>query len=523
MRKFAFNRNIWRVYCSKLWLCLALIALASAIGCKQTNSGSGREKPTPTLLDEITITVKCDDGLVVKTPNTFKEKKNSTWKEIKEKAINKITPKDNNGIKEWRLKDAKGEILKDTDKFEKDETIFAVSIRKTASYKVEHWQENIENEEYTKIEKDTEERIGEIGKNTEAVAKQYEGFKTPTIEQKLVEADGSTVVQIKYKRNHVSLILDLQGGKTTTVLEDYDGNKKLNGKFGASVYVETPTKDNHNFEKWEPALPTTFPHISSTTVYAAKWTAETIKDEVTHSIDAISFKMKLIKEVTNAVLGDNSQMDNTERDVSLSSYYMGETEVTQELWQTVMGSNPSSFKASLKNPVEKVTWFDCVKFCNKLTEKLMNKEDCVYIINGSSVVADFSKKGFRLPTEAEWEYAAMGGEKHKYAGCNLDSELADYAWYANNSDNKTHEVGTKKANKYGLFDMSGNVSELCWDWYSTTLPGGKDPIGAALGQARVNRGGGWISPASYCERATRLSGFPTVSANFLGLRLACRP
>ena len=245
----------------------------------------------------------------------------------------------------------------------------------------------------------------------------------------------------------------------------------------------------------------------------------------TYNVKGVSFTMKHIDSVQDAVLGDDNQSDNKEHKVSLSSYYIGETEVTQELWQAVMGSNPSYyFKDSLKNPVEEVTWLDCIGFCNELTVAVMGDDDgCVYDVRGGKVVADFSKKGFRLPTEAEWEYAAMGGKGQRYAGCNIESQLKAYAWYEDNSDSKTHEVGTKKANKYGLYDMSGNVWEWCWDWYSSTPSGGKDPVGAVSGVWRVFRGGSWNYEASGCERGFRNSFIPSDSRADLGLRLACRP
>ena len=245
----------------------------------------------------------------------------------------------------------------------------------------------------------------------------------------------------------------------------------------------------------------------------------------TYRVNGVSFTMKPIAAVQEAMLGDNSQKYNQEHSVSLSAYYIGQTEVTQELWRAVMGSNPSEFTASVKNPVEKVSWYDCIEFCNELTAEIMGEEHCVYTIRGSSVTADFSQKGFRLPTEAEWEYAAMGGRYHTYAGTNNDASLKDYAWYKSNSGNKTHEVGTKQANKYGIYDMSGNVWEWCWDWYSSSTPSGgqSDPTGAASGTFRVIRGGSWGNGAEGCVVGERNYSLPDYGGGFLGFRLALRP
>ena len=242
----------------------------------------------------------------------------------------------------------------------------------------------------------------------------------------------------------------------------------------------------------------------------------------TYRVNGVSFTMKPIAAVQGAVLGDNRQSYNKEHTVNLSAYYIGETEVTQELWRAVMGSNPSRFTASVKNPVEQVSWYECIEFCNELTAEIMGEEHCVYTIRGSSVTADFSQKGFRLPTEAEWEYAAMGGRYHTYAGTNNEASLKDYAWYASNSGNKTHEVGTKQANKYGIYDMSGNVWEWCWDWWSGGTPtsGQSDPSGAASGVNRVFRGGSWGYFAVDAARASRNGYDPDWSGEFVGLRVA---
>ena len=219
---------------------------------------------------KVRITVKGDEGVEVGSPSDFTVDSGSKWASIKTQAEEKAKPKENFEIKEWHLNNKDGEAIKDESEFKDNATVFAVSKRKVVQYKVEHLKENIENDEYTL--KETEEKGGEAGKNTLAEAKQYEGFKAQTFSQALIKNDGSTVVQIKYKRNRVSLILDLAGGKTTPALEDGEGGKKLlKGKFEAKVEVKGLEKENHSFEKWEPELPQSFPATSSNTIHKAKW------------------------------------------------------------------------------------------------------------------------------------------------------------------------------------------------------------------------------------------------------------
>ena len=255
----------------------------------------------------------------------------------------------------------------------------------------------------------------------------------------------------------------------------------------------------------------------------------------TYTVKGISFTMKKIAAVTGKSVGHNGAHDNKPHSISLSAYFIGETEVTQELWQAVMGNNPSRFKGSSnppdgdeeqgKRPVENMDWYKAISFCNELS-KACGLEPCYTEIDSEENIAvcDFNKNGFRLPTEAEWEWAAMGGKDYKWAGTDSESELGNYAWYYANSNDKTHQVKMKSPNGYGLYDMTGNVHEWCWDWYgslSDVLP--PNYTGAASGNMRVMRGGNYHASKLYALRAYRAPVKPHENYDIGGLRVACRP
>lgn len=187
--------------------------------------------------------------------------------------------------------------------------------------------------------------------------------------------------------------------------------------------------------------------------------------------------------------------------IELSDFKIGKYPVTQAQWREVMGSNPSWFKNCDNCPVEDVSWNDIQDFLKKLN--------------------DLTGKTYRLPTEAEWEYAAQGGNYslgYKYAGSN---NLQKVGWYLGNSGGKTHPVGRKKPNELGLYDMSGNVWEWCWDWYGDYPPDAKkDYAGPEKGSYRVFRGGSWGNFAEFCRAAYRYSYAPTFRDYNVGFRLA---
>ncbi|PID26497.1 MAG: serine/threonine protein kinase [Candidatus Cloacimonadota bacterium] len=207
-------------------------------------------------------------------------------------------------------------------------------------------------------------------------------------------------------------------------------------------------------------------------------------------------------------------------DVTLRSFYIGKYEITQKEYQSVMGNNPSYFKGD-NLPLESITWYDAVDYCNKLSDQ-EGLERC-YSGYGSNFTCDFTKNGYRLPTEAEWEYAARGGVNHsdnyKYSGSN---NIGKVAWYNSNSGKKTHEVGTKVPNQLGIYDMSGNVREWCNDWYSDSYYSNSpssNPTGPSSGFRRVFRGGSWGNINYFCRLSFRENILAINSDKSLGLRL----
>jgi formylglycine-generating enzyme required for sulfatase activity len=206
--------------------------------------------------------------------------------------------------------------------------------------------------------------------------------------------------------------------------------------------------------------------------------------------------------------------------VTVKSFSMGKYEVTQKEWQEVMGNNPSSRNKAEDWPVETVSWFDAIEYCNKRSIK--EGLTPAYRGSGDNITCDWNANGYRLPTEAEWEFAAKGGIKdsyltYEYSGSNIVDAVA---WYGGNSGKITWLVGIRAPNSLGIYDMSGNVSEWCWDRYGGySSEAQTDPRGAVSGANRVVRGGSWFYPATYVRSAFRGYFTPSIRSDDLGFRL----
>jgi formylglycine-generating enzyme required for sulfatase activity len=219
------------------------------------------------------------------------------------------------------------------------------------------------------------------------------------------------------------------------------------------------------------------------------------------------------------------ESDEAPHQVTVSGFYLGKYEVTQKEYQALMGTNPSYFKGD-NLPVEKVSWYDAVNYCNARSRS--EGLTPAYTVSGTNVTWTRSANGYRLPTEAEWEYACRAGTTTPFStGGNITTNQSNYN--GNNPYNgnakgtyreKTTAVGSFAANAWGLYDMHGNVWEWCWDWYGAYPSGAQtDPMGASSGALRVTRGGSWIVNGQYLRSAYRNSYYPSNSYSYLGFRL----
>jgi len=204
-------------------------------------------------------------------------------------------------------------------------------------------------------------------------------------------------------------------------------------------------------------------------------------------------------------------------------FCLGVHAVTQREYEQVMGENPSRFKGDPRLPVESISWSDAIEFCNRLSD--LEGLDQYYRRDGRKATI-WGSDGYRLPTEAEWEYACRAGATTRWSCGNDRDILQRFAWFDVNSQYRTHPVGEKEPNVWGLFDMHGNVWEWCWDWFGESYYADSptdDPHGPSKGTNRVFRGGCWRYSARFCRAARRGSFEPLSRSVYLGFRVAAVP
>jgi len=217
----------------------------------------------------------------------------------------------------------------------------------------------------------------------------------------------------------------------------------------------------------------------------------------------------VLLEAGRFTMGDENEIDAPPHEVAISSFYIDKYPVTQEQYEKIMNDNPSRWKGG-KNPVEQVRWSDAVKYCNARSLK-EGLQPC-YDLN--TWQCNFEANGYRLPTEAEWEYACRAGSKTAYFFGDSPSKISDYAWVDENSNGKPHPVGQKKPNPWGLYDICGNVWEWCNDFYQVDYyqqSPTEDPRGPKEGETKVVRGGAWKFSADSCRSGYRYNEAPGYS------------
>ena len=329
----------------------------------------------------------------------------------------------------------------------------------------------------------------------------------------IIKAQTVENVHAKLKGQNVIIAYDLKtdGEKTKYTVELYISNKSrqayrqiktdLIGDVGKNIPVGknrtitwNPFKDNPNY-------------VAENAMF--KVIAVNFEGYI-ETTAGLNLEMLAIKGGTFQMGSYDSDASTDEQpvhSVNVKNFYIGKYEVTQDQWSAIMGNNPSYFSGT-NLPIEKVSWNDIQIFL-----KILNKK---------------TGKNYRLPTEAEWEFAAKGGIETNRSAYNKNysgnNKIDVIAWYGDNSGSKTHAVGTKQANELGIYDMSGNVWEWCNDWYSSDYYGRSlqnNPQGASSGFSRVLRGGSWRNYESHCRVANRRSYSPDYNSYNLGFRLAC--
>ena len=481
---------------------------------------------------QITLTVKygTDSGSTTTASGTITIYDGDTWGSKKAQAEGKVIIPQDHIIREWRLNGKSGQVINDSYTFKASDgnaqTVYAkledLRIKITVKYG----------------------KVGTSSPPTAGSITVYDGDRWSEIEN-----DPSTFTRVVIPKVQKDAEKKVPASELTSAVisqwcwNDADGEVIPPGY----TFKVSDGRERTVFALIRPQIDSHVDHINK--VMRLRYYTS-----VSGTVNTNYYNLKLIEKVTGGTVGQSGCGNNEPHTISLDAYNIGQIEVTQALYELVMGKNPSHFNGSsgcqpdadekqALRPVENVNWYYAAAFCNELTRctEGLGEAECVYTYNGHTYTVsnagvdslpemNMDKKGFRLPTEAEWEWAAQWGSKRrKYAGTDVESDLGFYAWFPDNGNSKTHEVQKKTANGFDLHDMSGNVGEWCWDWYTNDTPAsGKNPTGAAnstkMPPTRIIRGGSFNNDKDYCLCAYRYwDRLPNEPAKNVGFRIVCRP
>ncbi len=305
--------------------------------------------------------------------------------------------------------------------------------------------------------------------------------------------------------------------------------------YGQAISIFSSTPGASIFYSMDGSSPT-IPYVEPIILRNGNHTLKAVATRLEWQDSRVATAEYHIQLLSPQVFVQGGTFNNGTSDVTLSSFSIDKYEVTQAAYQAVMGTNPSLFSGNPNSPVEQVSWFNAIEYCNRRSMQEGLTPCYSYGSNGTNpatwpagwntsdenhtnISCNWTANGYRLPTEMEWMFAARGGNlthNYSYSGSNT---IDDVAWHDLNSGGTTHDVGTKAANELGIFDMTGNVWEWCWDIYSTYPSSAQtNPHGVSSGSHRVIRGGGWGDSAGSCTVSRRVGIYATYSDFNVGFR-----
>ena len=501
------------------------------------------------------LTIEYDNGIADADPEVIYADINARWGSVKNTATKALTFKEGYGLKEWRH-GFSTTVLTDDYKITDNHPIRAVSKSAIVTVKIE------ENPAFYTVAKPKEVVIPVESRWSAVEAQvqklinlkdssvygiygwQYTGGKEPkSLAGSYRITDETFTVRpiIRPKYVNISLKADthIDIGSPALLKSVPNGTRWKDIK--AQADAKLTIHEHYGLKEWRisdakgDALPDDYEFIQNTDIYAkTKGVSPYIKGNV-YCFGDNDFEMKNIPAVKNGTIGSVGEIYNRVHEVNLSAYQISAVEVTEGWYNLLMKNNR---EAEGKLPKTGMTWYEAVVFCNELTKMFpsLGESECIYTYNKeiynsnhaaaqNPPVMNIKKKGFRLPTGAEWEWAAQGGSARTvWAGTSEPNKLTDYAWYDVNSSGRIHRTAETLPNALGLYDMSGNAGEWCWNWDDNSLiDGATDPVGPYSGEKRVYRGGTYEYNSDSCKCSFTYIRAPHSESYNIGFRIVRRP